>query len=66
MVQKFPCVGFIDPPSPWATLQNWRAHLADLEKMPPGDPVRASSLKTARTIIREKVAAGEKDEPRGA
>jgi hypothetical protein len=61
MIQKHPSIGLIDPPSPWDTLQSWRDHLSDLEKMPPGDPVRTDLLKTARTIIRDKIARGEKD-----
>jgi hypothetical protein len=53
---------FIDPPVPWATLDEWREYLADLEGELDGNP-GDESLERAIKEAREHIAKAEKEAP---
>ena len=48
--------GFIDPPNPFDTLQNWKAWEKEVSGWPAHDPDRQAYLKEARQVIRQKTA----------
>ncbi|SHG79735.1 hypothetical protein SAMN02745157_4858 [Kaistia soli DSM 19436] len=49
--------GFIDPPSPFASVEEWEAFVRDVEDLEDQSPEVARELREARRIIAEKKAA---------
>jgi hypothetical protein len=48
-------VGFIDPPSPWDTLEEWQSYAEDIEQLPPSRQMRLLLEEAEETIVKKKL-----------
>ncbi|QOG20576.1 hypothetical protein [Bradyrhizobium sp. SEMIA] len=48
-------VGFIDPPSPWDTLEEWQSYVENLEQLPPSRHMRLLLEEAEETIVKKKL-----------
>jgi hypothetical protein len=56
MTQKKQMSGFIDPPTPYDTLETWERHLAEMRELPDTDSLKMELISEAEEIIRAKRA----------